>query len=346
MIKIVPIRQSDIKKIVKMIEYVSPGMSPDMLGDKSFISSPLNILHNMLPVHIKFLQECYVAVENNEPLGLISLIPDSNTKSRWRINRLVLGMNAYDIGKQLIDYVVNKYGGAGVEIFITIIDENYPEAIALFKNVCSFRMYSKINVWEYENVYADNTSIKSNFLRAAGGSDVHKLMELDTEAILPHLRATLVKTARDFKLDTKSKIINKIKGYKTSKYVLDNPEKNSIEALLSIFTINEEDFWIDITISLAYQQYYEDIMNFAIKKIKAQNENAKIYMGIKDYHQASKHMTEVLAGKNFKLCGNFQILIKDYWKPARDYKENKVPAVIFPDMTSPACNIIRFISES
>lgn len=345
MTKIIPIRQSDTKKIMKMIEYVSPGMSPEMIGDKNFSHFPVNILHNTLPVHMKFLQESYVAVENDEPLGLISLIPDGYTKTRWKINRLVLGMNAYDIGKQLIDYVVNKYGGAGVEIFLTVIDENYPEAIALFKDACSFRNYSKIDIWEYQNLYEFEAEVKHDLFRKVQYSDSQKLLELDSEAILPHLRVSLMKTAEDFKPGVRNKIINRLRGYKTSKYVLDNPEKGSIEGYLSIFTNNSQYYWVDITLSLAYQRYYEEFVNFAIGKIKAENDEATVYIGIKEYHQAAKYMTEVLATHNFKLCGNFQILVKDYWKPIKDYKENKVPAIIFPDMTSPACNIIRFISE-
>ncbi len=346
MIKIIPLRPSDIKKIVKMIEYVSPGMSPDMIGDKNFIHFPFNIVHNFLPVHMKFLQECYVAVEDNEPLGLITLIPDGHSRNRWKINRLILGMNAYDIGKQLIDYVVNKYGGAGVEIFITVIDENYPEAIALFKNACAFRHYSKINVWEYNPAASREINVGHSLFRRAEISDAGKLIELDAESILPHLRASLAKTVEDFKFDRKSKLIDYLKGYRSCKYVLDNPEKNSIEGLLSVFTFNNRHFWVDITVSMAYMQYYEDIVNFAISAIHQENAFAGIYVGVKDYHQAARHMTEVLSGLNFSMCGNFQVLLKDYWQPIKDYRENKVPAIIFPDMTSPACNIMRFISES
>ncbi len=345
MIKIVSIRQSDIKKIVKMIEYVAPGISPEMIGNKNFIHFPFNILHKILPLHMKFLEECYVAIENDEPLGLISLAPDGHIRTRWKINRLVLGINAYDVGKQLIDYVVNKYGGDGVETFITVINENYPEAIALFKNACSFRNYSKINIWEYEGIYNKDTKAKTGFLRKAENFDAQKLFELDSEAIFPHLRTFLAKTVNDFKIDIKSRLINKFKGYKAEKYVLDNPGNNTIEALLSIFTADNKHFWVDITLSLAYQDYYEDVADFAIKKIKSQNRDAKIYIGIKDYHQIKKHMTDVFSAHNFKLCGDFQVLVKDYWMPINDYKDKKVPAIIFPDMTSPACNIIRFISE-
>lgn len=41
-----------------------------------------NGLHDVLPVNFKFLQECYVAVEEKEILGMISLAPDGNQKTR------------------------------------------------------------------------------------------------------------------------------------------------------------------------------------------------------------------------------------------------------------------------
>ncbi len=346
MIKIRPVRQSDIKKIVEMIEFVSPGVSSGIIEDKKLIHFPFNFFHKILPVNFKFLQECYIAVEDKKPLGLISLAPDGKTKTRWKINRLVLGADAYNAGKQLIEYVVNKYGGAGVENFLTIINENCPEAITLFKNTCMFRYCSKISIWENENFYYEDTKTDLEFLRKAKISDAQKLFELDSESLYPHFRPSLIKTVKDFQFDLKNKLINKFKGCNADKYILDNPSLNSIEGLLSIYSSDKQNFWIDITLSSAYQQYYQDFLNFAYREIKSQNRGAKIYIGIKDYQQTANLMTETLTNQNFKQCGSFQILIKDYWQPIQDYKEKKSPIVIFPDMTSPACNMIQFINET
>ncbi len=346
MIKIIPIRHFDVKKVIKMIEYVTPGLSPGMIDDGAFITFPFNVFHGLLPLNWKFLQETYVAVENNEPLGLISLAPDGHKKTRWKINRLVLGVNAHDVGKQLIDYVVNKYGGAGVEIFLAVIDENYTEAISLFTNACSFRSSSKINIWECEGTSPGNKIKSLENLRKAADCDFQKLFRLDSEATLPQFRTSLARTPEDFRFGLKSKIINNIKGYTSHKYVLDNPSVNGLEALLAIFTADKASFWLDITLSLAYREYYEDLLNFGIDRVNEQNGNARIYVGVKNYHQAGKYMAEVLKSHKFKQCGDFQVLVKDYWRPAGLYRERKAPAIIFPDMTSPACNIVRFITES
>ncbi len=66
MTKIIPLRFSDMEKVRKMIEYVSPGISSGRANDENFIHFPFNALHKLLPVNLKFLQECYVAIEGEE----------------------------------------------------------------------------------------------------------------------------------------------------------------------------------------------------------------------------------------------------------------------------------------
>ena len=345
MTKIIPLRYSDMAKVRKMIEYVSPGISPDRVNEETFIHFPFNILHGMLPVNMQFLQECYVAVENKEIFGLISLAPDGNQKKRRKINRLILNPDAYDAGKQLIDYVVNKYGGAGIETFITTIDENHTEAIALFKQACSFRGRSKINIYEYK--FSKNTDFPKNTisLRPVQLSDAKKLLELDTDALYPEFRTSLIKTEQDFRFGLKNKLINKIKGRNIQNFVLDNPAGNSPESFLSVITRDNINFRVDITLSLAYQDYFDDILTFALNYIYSINPDGKIYTGVSDFRQTSRKMTDVLSLHDFRECGNFEVLVKDYWKPAEFLNEKKVPIIIFPDLTTPACNIFPFIND-
>lgn len=345
MTRIIPLRYSDMEKVRKMIEYVSPEISPDRVNEEAFIHFPFSALHRFLPVNMKFLQESYVAIEEEELLGLISLVPDGNQKTRWKINRLILNTNAYDAGKQLIDYVVNKYGGAGVESFLTTIDENYTEALALFKTACSFRNCSKINIWEYENFKNYKISENTISLRTAEISDAQNLYELECESLYPQFKTSLVKTENDFKFGMEKKFINKFKNHRIQRFVLDNTEKNRIESFLSIMTKDSIDFWIDITLSLAYQEYYDDILNFAVNQVYSTNQNGKLYISVRDFQQTGRKMTEVLSQNGFIKRGSFKILVKDYWRPAEYSTEKKVPIMIFSDMTSPACNIISFIQE-
>ncbi|OGH99686.1 MAG: hypothetical protein A2104_05120 [Candidatus Melainabacteria bacterium GWF2_32_7] len=342
MIKIRKLKPADIRKIQEMVEYIQPGHSSSFVSEDYFTLFPLDLFHNLLPPNMRFLQECFVAAEDKNLLGLIGLVPDGQQKTRWKINRLILDINAYEIGQQLIDFVVNRYGGSGVETFITTIDEKYPEAISLFKNACKFRSCSHIHIWEKDNLEI-NTDFKNiGLLREVKISDASKLRELDAQTLFPQFRTSLIKNIADYKFGLKNKIFNQIKGFKIKRFVLDNPGINSIEGYVLIMSKDNKNFWADIILSLAYQDYYEDILNYIIRYVKSQNENAKLHVYSRKYYQSNKKLVEVLAKQNFKPSHSFQVLVKDYWKITPVTSEDKKsPIIIFPDITSPACNSLK-----
>lgn len=340
MTKIRKLKPSDIKKVQEMVEYIHPGISSSFVSEGYFSLFPLDMAHNLLPPNMKFLQECYVAVEEKEILGLIGLIPDGKQKTRWKINRLVLTINAYETGKQLIDYIINKYGGSGVETFITTIDENYPEAISLFKNACSFRSCSQIHIWEKENLEF-NSALVNLGLRNIRFSDAVKLQELDEQNLFPQFRASLAKHVSDFKFGFKNQVLNYFRGYEVKRAVFENPGKNAPEGYFMISTKDNINFFADITLSLAYQDYYENILNSITWYVKSRNENAKLYVYVRKYYQSSKALGEILSKFNFKPYYSSQVLVKDYWKVTPLSEAKKTSIIIFPDITSPACNIIN-----
>lgn len=341
MTKIRKLKLTDIKKIRELIEYVEPATDSGNFSEEDFILFPFDALHNYLPLNMKFLQECYVAVENKNVLGLIALIPDGKQKTRWKINRLVLNVNASEIGKQLVDYVVNKYGGEGVETFITTIDEKYPEAIALLKNGCGFRSCNQINIWEKESLDSVADSGFPKLFREVKSSDARNIQELDSQCLFPHFRPSLAKSENDFKFNFKSSIINFLRNYKVKRLVLENPAKNVLEGYVLLMSEDNRNFWADIILSLPYQEYYEDILNYISGYVGEQNKNAKLHVYARKYYQNSKRLGEILVNLNFKQTQNFQVLVKDYWKTTKTPSGNKSPIIIFPDITSPACNIVR-----
>jgi len=341
MAKIRQLKHHDIKKIQAMIQYVVPGVASNLISEDKFIIFPLNLIHSLLPVNMKFFQETFVAVEDKEVLGLISLTPDTKQKTRWRINKLILNFNAYDVGKQLIDFVVNKYGGAGVETFITILDETSAEAIALFKNNCGFRSCTNIHVYEIDKLRADKEIfLNSNLLREMKSSDAKNLQEFDQQSIFPQYRISLMNNQSDFKVGLRSIFANNLTGYQTKKFVFENPSKHDIEGYINITTKEGRHFWADIVLSLAFQEYYPDILNYIVSYISCQSNDAKLSVYVRKYYQSNDKLSEALLTNNFNITQRYQVLVKDYWKATKAPAELKTPIVIFPEIRSPACNVV------
>lgn len=342
MAKIRKLRTTDIPEIHKMIEYIKPELASIIVSEKKFTFFPFTVLHDILPVNMKFLQECYVAVENNQLLGLIGLIPDGKQKTRWRIDRLILNINSYETGKQLIDYVVSKYGGAGVETFITTMDESHAEAIALFKDGCGFRSCAQIHIWEKDHLEFSTVSGGGSILREVKPNDAAHIQELDEQSLFAHFRPSLTKNVSDFKFDIKSRLINSCKGYSVRRLVLDNPHYSSIEGYVLIMTRDNQEFQADIILSPFYQEYYEDIIKHVCNYVYYQNNGAMLNIYVRNYYQSSKKFSEVLGYLNFKLTKGFQVLARDYWKTTKvPLEDKKSPIIIFPEITSPACNILN-----
>lgn len=96
----------DAPKIKKMIAY----LGSDEKYSRAILSEAFHSVHSILPLKYKFLPESYILLENNEILGLITIIPTSGNPYKINITRLIFKQNLYDIGKQLVEFVIAKYG--------------------------------------------------------------------------------------------------------------------------------------------------------------------------------------------------------------------------------------------
>ena len=124
-----------------------------------------SIANFILPIKFKFMPDTYVAVENNEIIGLISLAARKNNPYKWEIKKLYLNeYNFYETGKSLIDFAVSRYSSKGVETFEIDITKDFQKLIDLFSKECGFRYCSdyqlyKINVNYYKMKNADTENI-------------------------------------------------------------------------------------------------------------------------------------------------------------------------------------------
>ena len=74
MAKIRNLKFQDIPKLKKMISMISDGQNGEItFGFRSFIPFPINFVNNLLPLNLRKLSESYVAIDDKQIKGIISL---------------------------------------------------------------------------------------------------------------------------------------------------------------------------------------------------------------------------------------------------------------------------------
>jgi len=119
---------------------------------KVFMNFPFYFVHNLLPLNLKFLPESYVIEENKEIIGMVTVSPSAGNPYKLNISRLFLEQDYFNAGKQLIDFVISKYGAKGASTFVAKIDDSYDELLSLFAEGCGFRQCSSEQLWKMDTI--------------------------------------------------------------------------------------------------------------------------------------------------------------------------------------------------
>lgn len=283
------------------------------------INNPFwDFFHGFLPNNQKFLSENYAAIEDKKSLCEVSISPQSRKNARWHINRLSVGDCSDDMIARLIKYVMNQYGGDGVETFITFVNENKPELKELFKKCCSFRECAHLELWSGDSSKIVDENFNSDIFKDYQPRYLSQVVELHNNMIFPQFRQALKIVEDDFKKRFKNSVFKKI---------LYNEVTATVEGYFLIFKKNDK-LYLDILLSDAFTTYYPEVL----KCCKSYLGDATIL--VKKYHTSSKILIENLSTKGFERKASYAILVKDYWSPVK--KENESLLNLRINISSPA----------
>jgi hypothetical protein len=347
-IKIRPVRLTDNKQLHSFFTEVDTPVIPEYFANTTpwVLTGPLRSLHSRLPLSWKTLQEGYIAIENNTIQGLISLEPDSRSKHRWKINQLYLKPNAYDVGKLLIDYIVNKYGADGVETFITEIDALNTDAANLFQNACGFRFCTNEHIFKHDLEGTNGGINNLPQLKKFTSADSTRLYDLHLECLKPQAKVSLEKTAKDFSFNLADVLKRQAKGISQFRWVLEEPESKHFIAANSIVTFDNNVFYIYIYTALPYADYYSSLVDFCFHQVGLRNRKATAYIRVCEAIQSHSKLLNVLQERELEQVQSTILIVKDYWRPLKERKPlTTSPIIIFPEGTSTAYNPIRIVEE-
>lgn len=294
----------DAPKIKKMIAY----LGSDDKFSRDILNEAFYTLQAVLPLKYNFLPESYILLENNEILGLITIAVTIGNPYKINITRLVFKQNMYDIGKQLVEFVIARYGAKGAISFKVTVDQSHDELLDLFLNGCGFRQCSYENLWKLDN-FQPKTENNASF-RYFQNSDSKYVARLYNAELKNLYRPSLDR----IKTEYQEPFFAGMTSFYKNRYVLEDEIKHRIIAYLSITTSDNFNFIIDMSLNDAFNLSYDEILNFGISEIKKRKSKFCAFLKHRQYTNYADEMEKYLHERNLNCIQTQCVLVKDFYK--------------------------------
>lgn len=297
----------DYPKLKKMISYLCNDDN-DKLA-KSIMEEPIGLVNAMLPLSLKFKSESFILVENHEILGLITTIKTPGNPYKINITRLIFKENLYDVGKQLVEFIIQKFGAKGATSFTVTIDECHDELFNLFINGCGFRQCASETLWKIEKPTPEKSPLH---WRYAQNSDSKAIEDLYNNEVINMYKPSLLRDKKEFQ----DPIFEGFVDYYKTRFVIE--ECNKILGYFSITTRDNLNYILDVTTNSGYDFNYDDIINVMLCEIARKKRAFYPLVKQKKYIKNSEKLGDYLKGKGYNQIQTQQILVKDFYKPIRE----------------------------
>jgi len=304
----------DKYKLKKMISFLSTdAITQYTKGVASCIFC--SALHDLLPLSLKFLPESYVLAEEKEIFGMITVTPRPGNPFRLKISRLFLEQNYFNAGKQLIEFVISKYGAKGATSFYASIDDTHNELLGLFIDGCGFRQCSSEQLWKMNKL--DFKKTEDTFFRPFKNSDAQAVAMLFNDSVITHFKHSIEKTKKEYS----DPIFEGLRNNYKLKYVIEDEKTKTIKGYFSLTTSDNQNYILDITTSHWYDCSYEDILSFTIKQMSRRKHDFQLFIKTKKYTIKAENLEKFMTENGFNCVQNKLILVKDFYKLIKEPAE-------------------------
>ena len=264
--------------------------------------NPFIPLHHILPLRYKFMPETYVLKENKEVKGLITIAPLGVAAKRMEIQKLLFEENCYDDAAELIQYVVSKYKAKGAVSFSVKVDDYLPDLLRTFVSRCNFSQISYEKLWKITDV--KETKIPQREFREFRNSDAQMVANLYNESLLAHIRPLFSKESGEYR----DKLFKGLSYYSEYKFIHEDRSTGNADAYISIYTMDNKNYIIDVTQSAWAELDYDRIIFFAKNQIQKRQKEFDLYIRTKRYTQNGEKI-ELICQNSGMECVQNQIVL-------------------------------------
>lgn len=288
------------------------------------------VFNYFLPLRLKFASESFVAYDKEKILGLISLEKDERSSSRFKITRVFLEQNSFDVGKLLVDYVIARYCAMGAVSYQVVVENTKADLLSLFIDGCGFRKNAQEYVYLVNSndfINKDNSCLEGfKFYKNIRTSEVCRLYNSNINSYQRH---SFSKTKQQFE-----PLIAYGMSEKTSfSYVLEDEQKGKIYGYFCISTYNNSDYVLDFVLDSPFEIYFDDALSFVAKVLNNRTKNWNLYVKIKSYFANYTAFKEYFETKGNSLVKSGSILTKDYLQEIKENNLLKNAKIVFNDIT-------------
>jgi len=301
----------DYPKLKRLISYLCNDDS-DKLA-KNLMEEPLGIINAIMPLSMKFRSESFILIEDKEILGLITAVCTPGNPYKINITRLIFKENRYEIGKQLVEFLIQKMGGKGANNFNVVIDECHNELFDLFVNGCGFRQCSSETLWKIEHPVPEKTDLN---WRYAQSSDAEKIAQLYNGEVINIYQPSLLRQPKEFQ----SAFFQGFTKFYKTRYVCEESDK-----ILGYFSVTTEDnlnYILDITTNSGYELEYDKIINVMLCDIARKKQAFYPLIKQKKYTKNSQRLEDYLKSQGYNPIQTKHILVKDFYRTVKEESKN------------------------
>ena len=304
MLKIRRLSCFDYKKLKKLISYLCTDDSDKLT--KTLIEEPLGLFNAIMPLRFKFKSESFILTKDKEILGLITAICTYGNPYKINITRLIFKENDYNTGKQLVEFIIQKFGAKGAQSFIVNIDESHDELFDLFINGCGFRQCGFETLWKSENIKYTSTNYKYRHAQNSDSKDITIMYNAELNNIY---KPALTRCPLEFR----EPLFCGFNKFYKSRFISENEQ--NIQSYFSITTYDNLNYILDITTNSGYDSNYDGIINSAANYISSKRKDFYLFIKQKNYIKESDQLENYLKTAKFTPIQTKHILIKDFYKP-------------------------------
>lgn len=297
----------DYPKLKRLISYLCADDNVKMT--KNLSDESISLVNALMPLNLKFKPESFILVEDKEILGLITITYTTGNPYKINITRLIFKENRYDIGKQLVDFIIQKIGAKGATTFAVTIDECHEELLDLFVNGCGFRQCSSETLWKIERPIPQKSNLK---WRYAQNSDAENIAQLYNEEVITIFRPSLLRNHKEFQ----APFLEGFSDVYKKRYVLDGDR--NILGYFSITTSDNLNYILDLTLNSGYNFDYGEVINIMLCELATKKRAFFPLIKQKKYMKNSENFEQYLKSQNYNPVQTQHILVKDFYKPVAD----------------------------